>query len=191
MRIFSGHASRCEVERSGFQGDTQTNGRGVGAHVRNVRVGDGVVQQSSGTTNEKAGNPLTEKRLTEEERKKGQGFLASLDDWYRAMRRLAKRALCSCVDQPYDDMTDFLLGYADGFSRKPRTFQVGNIGKPNANGASDIPCCQPLPRDSNRCCRQTPLGNWRKTLPIPMGNRCRFLPGGDRNRCICSAGGAN
>ena len=55
-------------------------------------------------------NPLTEKPLTEEEWKKGQELLFSLDVWYCAMLRLAKRALCSCVDQPYEDMTDFLLG---------------------------------------------------------------------------------
>jgi hypothetical protein len=34
------------------------------------------------------------------------------------------------VDQTYEDMTDFLLGYADAFSRKPKTMQVGNIGNP-------------------------------------------------------------
>jgi hypothetical protein len=79
--------------------------------------------------NEK-GNPLTEKPLTEEEWKKGQNFLVSLNDWYSAARRLAKRALCSCVDQTYEDMTDFLLGYADAFSRKPKSMQVGNIGNP-------------------------------------------------------------
>ena len=46
------------------------------------------------------------------------------------MRRFAKRALCSCVDQTYEDMTDFLLGYADAFSRKPKTMKVGNICNP-------------------------------------------------------------
>jgi len=75
-------------------------------------------------------NAMTEKPLSEAEWQKGQEFLVSLGNWYCAMRRLAKRALCSCVDQTYEDMTDFLLGYADGFSRKPRTFQVGNILNP-------------------------------------------------------------
>jgi hypothetical protein len=28
-------------------------------------------------------------------------------------------------------MSDFLLGFPDGFSRMPKTFQVGNIGNPN------------------------------------------------------------
>jgi hypothetical protein len=78
----------------------------------------------------KKDNPLVEKPLTEEEWKKGQEYLVSLKNWYCAMRRMAKRALCSCVDQTYEDMTDFLLGYSDAFSRKPKTFQVGNIGNP-------------------------------------------------------------
>jgi hypothetical protein len=69
-------------------------------------------------------------KITEEEWGKGLVTLNSLVDWYLALRRLAKRALCSCVDQTYEDMTDFLLGYSDAFSRKPRTFQVGNIGNP-------------------------------------------------------------
>lgn len=68
--------------------------------------------------------------LTEADSIKGQEALGSLDVWYCAVRRLAKRALCSCVDQPYEDMTDFLLGYAEAFSRKPKTSQVGNIGNP-------------------------------------------------------------
>lgn len=71
-----------------------------------------------------------DKPLTEAELKTGQEFLVSLSDWYCAMRRFAKRALCSSVDQSYEDMTDFLLGYADAFSRKPKTMQAGNIGNP-------------------------------------------------------------
>jgi hypothetical protein len=68
--------------------------------------------------------------LTQEELEKGREFLVSLDNWYCAARRLAKRALCSCVDQTYEDMTDFLLGYSDAFSRKPRKFQASSIGNP-------------------------------------------------------------
>jgi len=56
-----------------------------------------------------------------------QGFV---QDWYPALRRLAKRALCSCVDQPYGDMTDFLLAYSEAFSRKPKTFKMGDLGNP-------------------------------------------------------------
>ena len=82
---------------------------------------------------EKAENASQKKEpieMTQAEWEKGRQMLGSLGDWYSAMRRLAKRALCSCVDQTYEDMTDFLLGYADAFSRKPKTFQVGNIGNP-------------------------------------------------------------
>lgn len=70
--------------------------------------------------------PLPE--ITEDQLEKGLNVLGSLGDWYLALRRLAKRALCSCVDQTYDNMTDFLLGYADAFSRKPKTFQASNMG---------------------------------------------------------------
>lgn len=66
--------------------------------------------------------------FTEDDLRKGQAFCVSLGDWYNAARRLAKLALSSSVDQTYEDMTGFLLGYADGFSRKPTTFQVGNFG---------------------------------------------------------------
>ena len=66
--------------------------------------------------------------FTEDDLRKGQEFCVSLGEWYNAVRRLAKLALCSSVDQTYQDMTDFLLGYADGFSRKPTTFQAGNFG---------------------------------------------------------------
>lgn len=51
-----------------------------------------------------------------------------LEVWYPALRRLAKRALCSAVDQTYGDMTDFLLGYSRAFARKPRSFKVGDWG---------------------------------------------------------------
>ena len=48
--------------------------------------------------------------------------------WYPALRRLAKRALCSVVDQSYDDMTAFLLAYSEAFSRKPDRKGLGNVG---------------------------------------------------------------
>ena len=70
------------------------------------------------------------KPITDEEWQKGEEILDSQVKWYNAMRRLAKLALCSCVDQTYEDMTDFLLGFADGFSRKPKSFQPGNLGNP-------------------------------------------------------------
>jgi hypothetical protein len=51
-------------------------------------------------------------------------------EWYPALRRFAKRALCSCVDQPYEDMTEFLTGYTNAFSRKPKKPGMADIGNP-------------------------------------------------------------
>jgi hypothetical protein len=65
---------------------------------------------------------------TEEQMEPTKKFFASYEAWFNAMRRLAKLSLCSCVDQTYADMTDFLQGYTDGFSRKPKTFGFGDVG---------------------------------------------------------------
>lgn len=62
---------------------------------------------------------------TEDNRKR---FAGIFEKWYPAMRRYAKRSLCSSVDQSYEDMSAFLQGFADGFARKPRSFEVGSIG---------------------------------------------------------------
>jgi hypothetical protein len=79
-------------------------------------------------TDEVSGTLSRTEPPTEAQYKEGMEVVAGLVVWYGGMRRLAKLALCSCVDQSYEDMTDFLLGYADGFSRKPKTFRVGNLG---------------------------------------------------------------
>jgi hypothetical protein len=70
------------------------------------------------------------KPLTDEELKQADEFNRSLATWYNAARRLAKLSLCSCVDQTYEDMRDFLTGFADGFSRKPRLSKASEIGNP-------------------------------------------------------------
>lgn len=49
-------------------------------------------------------------------------------EWYEATRGMAKQALESCVDQTYEDMRDFLLGFSEGFSRKPKSFGAGEFG---------------------------------------------------------------
>lgn len=49
-------------------------------------------------------------------------------NWYPALCRLAKRALCSSVDRTYEEMTDFLLAYSQGFSRKPKKMGMADIG---------------------------------------------------------------
>jgi len=65
-----------------------------------------------------------------DEIKQAEELNRSVTTWYNAARRLAKLSLCSCVDQPYEDMRDFLLGYAEGFSRKPRALRASEIGNP-------------------------------------------------------------
>lgn len=56
-------------------------------------------------------------------------FITKLhDDWYCALRRLAKRALATCVDQSYEVMRDFLAAYADGFAKKPTSHTYGSFG---------------------------------------------------------------
>ena len=58
--------------------------------------------------------------ITPEQIQKGAEYLVKMtDEWYPALRRLAKRALCSCVDQQYADMKEFLLAYAGAFAQKP------------------------------------------------------------------------
>jgi hypothetical protein len=68
-------------------------------------------------------------KVTPEQLEQGEEFLIKLvNDWYPALRRLAKRALVSCVDQQYDDMKDFLLAYASAFACKPVGNRVSNWG---------------------------------------------------------------
>jgi len=66
--------------------------------------------------------------LTEQERAASAALMESMAQWYEALKRAAKFALCSSVEQTYEDMTDFLLGYANAFARKPKSFKVGDIG---------------------------------------------------------------
>jgi hypothetical protein len=68
-------------------------------------------------------------KVTPEQLQKGEDFLIKMtEQWYPALRRLAKRALCSCVDQPYDDMKEFLLGYAGAFAQKPSGLGASSFG---------------------------------------------------------------
>ena len=72
---------------------------------------------------------VDESMVTAENIKRGEDFLIKLtEDFYPALRRLAKRALCSCVDQPYDDMKDFLLAYAGAFAQKPTGSGLDGFG---------------------------------------------------------------
>ena len=68
-------------------------------------------------------------KLTPEQLKKGEEFLTKLtDDWHPALRRLAKTALCSCVDQPYGDMKEFLLAFSAAYAQKPIGPGLGSFG---------------------------------------------------------------
>lgn len=72
---------------------------------------------------------VDDSKLTPEQIKKGEEFFIKLtEQWYPALRRLAKRALCSCVDQPYDDMKEFLLAYAGAFAQKPTGSGLNSLG---------------------------------------------------------------
>jgi hypothetical protein len=75
---------------------------------------------------EDTGTP--EEPLTEEQIREGEEIVNKFNEWYEAMRGMAKQALASSVDQTYEDMRDFLLGFSDGFSRKPKNFGAGDMG---------------------------------------------------------------
>jgi hypothetical protein len=71
------------------------------------------------------------KELREEEKQTAEtAGWSRFEKWYPGMRRLAKIALSSSVDQSYEDMTDFLLAFSKAFACKPKTGAVGDIGNP-------------------------------------------------------------
>ena len=71
------------------------------------------------------------KAESDAEMKSVKAFFDALANWYSGLRRLAKRSLCCSIDQSYEDMSSFLDGFADGFRRKPRTFNIGQFGSTN------------------------------------------------------------
>lgn len=71
----------------------------------------------------------TDEEKSAEQMAQGKQFIAKLhSEWYMALRRLAKRALVSCVDQSYPDMRDFLSAYSAAFARKPTSFGYDSFG---------------------------------------------------------------
>lgn len=66
--------------------------------------------------------------LSAEQRQKAGSVLSDVGQWYAGMRRLAKLALCSSVDQSYEDMSQFLTGFAAAFAAKPKTLGPGGMG---------------------------------------------------------------
>jgi hypothetical protein len=113
---------------------TKLTPQGLGAMIGHTcAYGVWMVEALETLPNEIQDKDLTSK-FTSEQFARGEEFLLSLNDWYLALRRLAKRALCSAVDQSYADMTEFLLGYSQAFSRKPQTRGTSEIG----NSATEI-----------------------------------------------------
>jgi hypothetical protein len=90
-----------------------------------------VWMQESLVEKDEARDEKKEIHATETDIQNAQKFFVSFQAWYDAVRRLAKRALCSSVDQTYHDMTDFLTGYAEGFARKPKTDRASDFGSTN------------------------------------------------------------
>lgn len=81
--------------------------------------------------NKELSKPPTEINDPSEMEKAAQGMdliIKLHDDWYSGLRRLAKRALATCVDQSYPDMREFLLAYASAFARKPTNFSYDSFG---------------------------------------------------------------
>jgi hypothetical protein len=67
--------------------------------------------------------------LTKEEYEEALKMWQRWSDWYRALQRLAGRALKSCVYQSYADMSAFLGAFSSGFSKKPNVGAgVGDFG---------------------------------------------------------------
>jgi len=84
--------------------------------------------------NDQATTAQAKETATANDKEKSETTMAANDSfgkWYSALRRLAKRALCSSVDQIYEDMSDFLLAYSNAFARKPKTLKAGSIGSTN------------------------------------------------------------
>ena len=48
--------------------------------------------------------------------------------WFMAVREFGRMSLASTIEQSYEDMSEFLIGFAHGFSKKPKTLQLSAIG---------------------------------------------------------------
>ena len=77
-----------------------------------------------------------QKSVSGADTERGKVFSEKFSAWYSGLRRLAKRSLCSCVDQTYEDMTIFLGGFAEGFSHKPKTSGLDNLAVPTSRFTS-------------------------------------------------------
>jgi hypothetical protein len=70
--------------------------------------------------------------VKKEEREAGLIKFRRWIEWYEALRRLAGRALKSCVYQSYEDMSAFLAAYSRALGRKPKAGAgLGDFGSTN------------------------------------------------------------
>jgi hypothetical protein len=98
---------------------TKLTPKGMGAMLgHNCAYGVWMIESLNELFEDVADEGLTSE-LSAEQQALVEKFLSSVEDYYSALRRLAKRALCSVVDQSYADMTEFLRAYSQAFSRKP------------------------------------------------------------------------
>ena len=72
---------------------------------------------------------IDETKFTPEQFEQGAIFLRKLtEEWYPALRELARKALASSVDQTHGDMSEFLLAYSTAFARKPSDYRWDSFG---------------------------------------------------------------
>ncbi len=70
-------------------------------------------------------------KLDERDLRKGAEALDTLTTkFYPGLRRLAKMGLCWSVNGSYEEMSEFLLGFANAFAKKPRRFGLPDVGSP-------------------------------------------------------------
>jgi hypothetical protein len=90
-----------------------------------------MMESFAAITEDQRANPEKYKNvvLTPEDCERGRNYFCRLEEWYGALRRLAGRALKSCVYQSYADMSAYLSAYSGAFGRKPKPQSgLGNFG---------------------------------------------------------------
>jgi hypothetical protein len=91
-----------------------------------------MVESIDAMITEAEARPEKLKEVSQSDVERGRVWLRKMGDWYGSLRRLAGRALKSAVYQSYEGMSDFLRGFANAFSRKPKLGAgFGNFGSSN------------------------------------------------------------
>jgi len=65
--------------------------------------------------------------------KNEQMFTWNANAWFLSMQKFAMIALCSSINQTYEDMSDFLLGFSHGFSKKAKALGLDALGNTNSD----------------------------------------------------------